>query len=169
MAVAKQQRMTYSEQLRHPNWQRRRLEVLQRDEFACQQCFDTETTLHVHHRAYIRGRPAWDYPLEAMVTLCESCHEQETIDSAACYHDLLIAIWPHVIATLDSSRVEVLAECIKQGRGSDFLRPMEFETFAAAVGLVMRLIVNGDPRGAALAREFAETLPQGDRIRECVA
>lgn len=68
--------MTYREQLLHPNWQRKRLEIMQRDDFACKCCYDEETTLHVHHKQYVKGRMAWDYPNEELVTLCESCHEQ---------------------------------------------------------------------------------------------
>lgn len=68
-------KMTYREQLLHPNWQRKRLEIMQRDEFACKLCSDTETTLHVHHKQYAKGRLAWEYPNDELVTLCEVCHE----------------------------------------------------------------------------------------------
>lgn len=67
--------MTYKEQLLHPNWQRKRLEILSRDEFACKLCYDTESTLHVHHKQYAKGRMAWEYPDDELVTLCEDCHE----------------------------------------------------------------------------------------------
>lgn len=66
--------MTYREQLLHPNWQRKRLEIMQRDEFTCQCCYDKESTLHVHHKQYVKGRMAWEYPNDELVTLCESCH-----------------------------------------------------------------------------------------------
>lgn len=68
--------MTYREQLLHPNWQRKRLDIMQRDEFQCQRCYDAENTLHVHHKQYVKGRLAWEYPDAELVTLCESCHEQ---------------------------------------------------------------------------------------------
>lgn len=68
-------KLTYREQLLHPNWQRKRLEVMQRDEFRCQRCMDTEATLHVHHKQYAKGRMAWEYPTDELVTLCEVCHE----------------------------------------------------------------------------------------------
>lgn len=66
--------MNYSDQLKHPLWQRRRLEIMQRDEFACQVCFDKDSTLHVHHKHYIKGRMAWEYADDELVTLCEPCH-----------------------------------------------------------------------------------------------
>lgn len=31
--------------------------------------------LHVHHKYYQEGRLAWQYPSDALVTLCWSCHE----------------------------------------------------------------------------------------------
>jgi len=69
---------TYREKLLDPRWQRKRLEILQRDEFGCQECGDSETTLHVHHRYYESGKDPWDYPDEALETICARCHEQET-------------------------------------------------------------------------------------------
>lgn len=70
--------MTYSEQLKHPNWQRKRLEIMQRDDFMCRMCGDSEVTLHIHHRSYEKGRMAWDYPNENFCTLCEGCHKLVT-------------------------------------------------------------------------------------------
>jgi hypothetical protein len=70
-------REAYLKKLRDPRWQKMRLEVMNRDEWTCQQCLDKESTLHVHHRYYIQGAEPWEYPLEALVTLCEVCHESE--------------------------------------------------------------------------------------------
>lgn len=70
--------MTYSEKLKDPRWQKKRLEVLQRDDFTCQSCLDTESTLHVHHHWYEKGKNPWEYPDNCFITLCESCHENET-------------------------------------------------------------------------------------------
>lgn len=68
---------TYSEKLKDPRWQRRRLEILNRDEFTCQKCGDKENTLHVHHRWYKFGKEPWEYPDEILITLCHNCHEEE--------------------------------------------------------------------------------------------
>lgn len=67
----------YSEKLKDPRWQKKRLEVLQRNEFTCQECGSTEDTLHVHHRYYERGKNPWEYPDESMETLCFICHSRE--------------------------------------------------------------------------------------------
>jgi hypothetical protein len=67
--------MTYSEKLKDPRWQKKRLEVLQRFSFSCCYCGSTEKTLHVHHRYYISGREPWNYPISAYESLCFECHE----------------------------------------------------------------------------------------------
>lgn len=67
--------MTYSEKLKDPRWQRKRLEILQRDDFMCLICQDSAQQLHVHHKQYRRGADPWDYPDSNFVTLCCECHE----------------------------------------------------------------------------------------------
>lgn len=69
---------TYSEKLKDPRWQKKRLEILNRDEWSCQSCLDPTSTLHVHHRRYLPGKEPWDIPDELLVTLCEHCHNTET-------------------------------------------------------------------------------------------
>ena len=66
--------MDYKDQLKHPKWQKKRLEILNRDEFTCQLCKSTEKTLHVHHLYYDYKKRLWEYKNETMVTLCEECH-----------------------------------------------------------------------------------------------
>jgi cytochrome c553 len=70
----------YIEKLKDPRWQKKRLEVLQRDNWACQKCFNNESTLNVHHRRYLPDREPWDYPSEILITLCDECHEFEKED-----------------------------------------------------------------------------------------
>lgn len=66
--------LTYSEKLRHPKWQKKRLEVMQRDKFICQLCGATEVELHVHHKEYSMGKEPWEYDLSNFQTLCKFCH-----------------------------------------------------------------------------------------------
>jgi hypothetical protein len=61
----------------HPNWQKKRLEILERDNFSCVECDEKDKTLHVHHQYYIKGNKIWDYPNESLITLCCDCHEYE--------------------------------------------------------------------------------------------
>jgi hypothetical protein len=66
----------YSELLRHPLWQRRRLEIFKRDNFACKKCTDTTSNLQVHHIYYKYDLLPWEYPDEALITICDLCHEK---------------------------------------------------------------------------------------------
>lgn len=65
--------MKYAEKLKNPKWQKKRLEILQRDSFACVYCGDTESTLHVHHEDYM-GKNPWETPDFLLNTVCEDCH-----------------------------------------------------------------------------------------------
>ena len=69
-------KLTYREQLLHPNWQRKRLEMLEKAQWTCGNCGETEATLHVHHRRYVKGRMVWDYDEEELEVLCDSCHAE---------------------------------------------------------------------------------------------
>lgn len=55
-----------------PRWQRKRLEILDRDGWRCVACSTTTSTLHVHHIRY--GAQLWDGAPEDFQTLCEECH-----------------------------------------------------------------------------------------------
>lgn len=68
---------TYSEKLKDPRWQRKRLEILGRDNFTCRQCSSEAKTLHVHHLSYFDGRDPWDVPDSSLITLCHDCHEED--------------------------------------------------------------------------------------------
>ena len=72
--------MTYKEQLLHPRWQRRRLEILQRADWKCEKCREEDKTLHVHHKIYRKGAMAWEYEDDELIALCKDCHESEHQD-----------------------------------------------------------------------------------------
>lgn len=97
--------MNYSDKLKDPRWQKKRLEIMQRDDFTCQFCGDNESTLHVHHYKY-KGDP-WEVDNKYLITLCSDCHEQEEqsmktykknlLDEleglqSSCYFDLLCIV-----------------------------------------------------------------------------
>lgn len=64
--------MSYSDKLKDPRWQRKRLEVMERAEWACQLCGDGSRQLQVHHPRYVKGRDPWDYG--NLICLCSKCH-----------------------------------------------------------------------------------------------
>lgn len=99
---------TYAEKLKDPRWQKKRLEILNRDDWRCQQCFDGDNTLHVHHRRYITGRDPWDYPDHMLVTMCETCHaaEKESMEEA------IGALIEQCKDELFGSEVMDLAKCV---------------------------------------------------------
>ncbi len=70
--------MTYAEKLKNPRWQKKRLEILERDEFSCQSCGSEEETLHVHHISYRKKTEPWEYDNDELITLCEHCHKNIT-------------------------------------------------------------------------------------------
>lgn len=84
---------TYSEKLKDPRWQRKRLEVFNRDNFTCQDCGNAKKTLHVHHKNYYPGKEPWEYNNNNLITLCFECHESEEVSKGEVYdaiHDLLL-------------------------------------------------------------------------------
>lgn len=70
----------YSKLLLDPRWQKKRLEILSRDDWSCKNCGYTEETLHVHHCYYEKGKKPWEYPDTSLLTLCATCHQEETYD-----------------------------------------------------------------------------------------
>ena len=63
----------YTRKLTDPRWQKKRFEILHRDNFTCLNCGDDKSELHVHHINYINN--PWDANSEMLITLCHNCHE----------------------------------------------------------------------------------------------
>jgi hypothetical protein len=72
---------TYSEKLKDPRWQKKRLEIFERDKWTCvscdRNCLEHKLTVHVHHIRYINGLEPWEYQDSMLVTYCELCHNTE--------------------------------------------------------------------------------------------
>ncbi len=66
--------MTYVDKLKDPRWQKKRLEIFERDNFICSFCGENKKTLHVHHLKYIPESNPWESKNEDLETLCEDCH-----------------------------------------------------------------------------------------------
>jgi 5-methylcytosine-specific restriction endonuclease McrA len=67
--------MEYSEKLKHPKWQKKRLEILQRDNFTCRCCKEKDKPLNVHHVVYNKNCEIWEYNNIDLITLCDECHK----------------------------------------------------------------------------------------------
>lgn len=70
---------SYSDLLRDPRWQKKRLYIFERDKFSCTNCHNGSIELQIHHLDYLPGIKPWDYPDDMLKTLCRVCHvgEQE--------------------------------------------------------------------------------------------
>lgn len=73
-------RSSYAQKLRDPRWQKKRLEVMQDRDFCCEICGDSESTLNIHHKQYLKGYEPWDYNIQQLSCICERCHHE--------YHNL---------------------------------------------------------------------------------
>jgi len=83
---------TYKEKLKNPRWQKKRLEILERDNWECQNCGETKKTLCVHHRTYFLNRDPWEYENKIFITLCEDCHSDpdEVAPWSTCFTPYLL-------------------------------------------------------------------------------
>ena len=98
--------MTYSDKLKDPRWQKKRLEILQRDNFTCRICKDIDSTLHVHHITY-NGNP-FDADENDLITLCDKCHKTEHDLHQIMIDDLLQFIKQKQFTWLDIERLTSL-------------------------------------------------------------
>lgn len=73
--------MKYADKLLDYRWILRRMEILERDNYECQRCFDSydESILNVHHLLYLPNHEPWEYEDDALITLCQDCHKAVTI------------------------------------------------------------------------------------------
>lgn len=90
---------TYSEKLKDPRWQKKRLEILERDGWQCRACGNSKLTLHVHHCFYVKNQSPWEHDECYLKTFCESCHDR--------YHKAKEAL-NQKIALLDPGQIEDL-------------------------------------------------------------
>ena len=63
----------YSDDLKDGRWQKKRLEIFERDKFECLCCHEP-FQLGVHHLHYEAGLRPWEYDNDSLVTLCDRCH-----------------------------------------------------------------------------------------------
>ncbi len=68
----------FFELYKHPLWQKKRLEIMKRDNFTCLDCGNKEKELQIHHKYYEKETNPWDYPDDCYLTLCKHCHDEIT-------------------------------------------------------------------------------------------
>lgn len=78
--VDKTEKYEYEALLKTDEWKNKRKEILERDGNRCKWC-GSSNNLQIHHRYYEKypnGEKVnpWDYPNDALITLCEDCHKK---------------------------------------------------------------------------------------------
>lgn len=119
-----------SSQLRDRRWQKRRLEILSRDDFTCRMCGSTDNTeqLHVHHLVYKRSLPIWDYPGNALITLCATCHTERIEDWQLAMCGFLNSMLLAFPSTTYEEEIDSVAEIARCGSMID---PDDWRAFRA--------------------------------------
>jgi hypothetical protein len=114
---------SYKEKLLDPRWQKRRLEILSRDDFKCCECGNDKNTLHVHHCGYSKQfRNPWEYPDGWLITLCKDCHKEETEYLDIIKENTLNVMSSYGFTTSDYNNLcDVLMECYKRKIKPDYL------------------------------------------------
>lgn len=82
----------YQESILRPEWADRSREIKERDNYTCQKCYKKTGGLHVHHKYYVFGRQPWEYPDQALVTLCNYCHSEEHYSKVPNYQESDLAL-----------------------------------------------------------------------------
>jgi len=68
--------MAYSEKLKDPRWQKKRLEILERDNWQCQSTGLRNEPLIVHHLRYFPNLDPWEYDEKYLLTISEDEHKR---------------------------------------------------------------------------------------------
>lgn len=98
--------MEYTEILTHGDWQKRRLQIMERDGFQCTKCTE-KFNLQIHHLYYRWGWLPWEYPDDALVTLCDLCHKKEEFIKWVIRHGLK-ALQGFDEKNLDDIRISII-------------------------------------------------------------
>jgi hypothetical protein len=64
----------YEKMLKYPEWIERKSEVIILFKQACDLCNSTTNGIELHHKYYVSDRYPWEYPENAFMVLCKSCH-----------------------------------------------------------------------------------------------
>lgn len=101
--------MSYKDDLLSPEWQRKRLEIMQRDNWRCTLCGTNKNSLTVHHLYYAYGKKPHEYDDESLVTLCRDCHETAHNEVAKISSLIALSVLKHRKTFIDVN------ECLKNG------------------------------------------------------
>jgi 5-methylcytosine-specific restriction endonuclease McrA len=137
----------YWEKLRDPRWQRKRTEIMQRDNYTCRYCQSTENTLNVHHRVYRKGKSPWEYEDDVFVTLCESCHE-----TAEVYKNYVLMRLAR--GQLNDKKIAALVNTLAGAQGEDEFPIESVDSLASCIGKFYLLKENPNASRCDIHAEF---------------
>lgn len=112
-----------NEYYQDPRWQKKRLEIFDRDKFTCIFCNRKDKTLHAHHLCYLDNLKPWEYENHLIITLCKDCHEAESTKRKHIEKNLLL-----LFKLLRYSRGNLLKffDCIFETKSFSFLKKCRF-------------------------------------------
>ena len=105
----------YWKKLKDPRWQKKRLEVMERDEFTCRTCGSKAETLTVHHINYRKGVEPWGYDAGELVCLCEDCHSKVEKDLIPRLRRLAVRSHAYSISEMIAVLECAMDECERRG------------------------------------------------------
>lgn len=102
--------LTYGEKLKYPRWQKKRLEIFDRDNWTCQSCDRVDLTLNIHHLKYLPGAEPWNYDNALLITYCELCHNTEHLIGDQIHESLIEIVRDNRLLIKPISQLCILAE-----------------------------------------------------------
>lgn len=129
--------LNYKEQLADSRWLQKKTEILVRDNYTCQKC-GAQSHLNVHHLSYEKGKLAWEYPNEQLITLCEQCHAKEHrttrpyVGEVYIYHHSDYTNYM-VCYSVNNAKKEVYLVGVDNGGGADtpYFECVKFDVFCS--------------------------------------
>lgn len=107
------------------------MEILNRAEFCCEGCGDTESQLQVHHGYYEKGKEPWEYEDDTLWCLCDRCHEDAHKDRNAVCSELAKyrpwEVWP-------------IAEVLRRTDGESIFYAQLFRIMEKRPGWIERVV-----------------------------
>lgn len=119
-----------------------RLQVFERDKWACRLCSATDKTLHAHHVFYRPGCEPWDYPIWAFLTLCADCHEFTHNDQREALANFVESVARRGIYPGDFA---LYLSVLFDRRGERQIGKSEAVEFLKLIGLALDLFETGVP------------------------
>ena len=107
----------YAERLKDVRWQKKRLEILERAGWQCEDCGAAEgVCLNVHHQWYTSGAMPWEYENGCFVAVCEDCHKtREEMKRFVAAH------FPRLCPDLQYELHEIVRSSLAEGVETDWM------------------------------------------------